>query len=105
MSEWISRHEHDEFAHRIQDEHNRMNKRIGIMEQEIKETNKLIIAVNKLASAIEGMQKEQKEQGERLKKIEQVPADNWKVVKSSILSAIGGVVGTAIVAAVINFIK
>lgn len=105
MSEYITRQEHDEFAKRMEDEHARASKRITIVENEVRESNKLIIAVNKLASAIEGMQRELGQQGERIEKIEQIPADNWKVLKSSILSAIGGVIGTAIVAAIISFVK
>ena len=53
--------------------------------------------------SMEQMVKEQKEQGERLGKLEDVPAKNWNVVKAAVLSAIGTAIGASIVAAVVNY--
>lgn len=105
MSDFIGRHEHDEMVKRMEEEHKRLGKRIATVEEAVKENSKLIIAVHELATSVKNMQEEQKKQGEKLEELEQLPAKNWNTLKSSILAAIGGAVGTAIVAAIINFMK
>lgn len=101
MDEYISRGEHEEFAKRIDAEQARQNKRITAMEDAMKQYVTLTLSVEKMAMSIEQMVKEQKRQGERLEELESAPVKNWNTVKASILSAIGGVIGTAIIAAIV----
>lgn len=101
MDEYISRGEHEEFAKRIDAEQSRQNKRITAMEDAMKQYVTLTLSVEKMAMSIEQMVKEQKRQGERLEELESAPVKNWNTVKASILSAIGGVIGTAIIAAIV----
>ena len=94
----IGRGEHDEFVKRMEEEHTRQNKRIGALEKALENQNKLALSVEKMALNMEQMIKEQKKQGEELEELKSAPAKNWNTVKTSILSAIGGALGTAIIA-------
>ena len=105
MSEYIGRREHDEIVKRMEEEHVRLSKRITTIEEAVKENSKLVLAVHDLATSVKSMQEEQQKQGERLQELEEIPARNWNTLKASILAAIGGAVGTGIVAAIINFMK
>ena len=69
MDSFVIRAEYEEHNRRMEDEHVRLNKRVSKIEQALEENNKLLIAVERLASSMEVMQKEQKEQGERILKI------------------------------------
>lgn len=99
--DYITRYEHDEFAKRMQDEHNRQNKRIKDLEDSFQQMTQLTISVEKLASGVESMVEEQKKQGARLEKLEDVPADNWRTVKVGFLSAIGGALATILLSGII----
>lgn len=66
--------------------------------------NELVLSVNKLAVNMEHMLDEQKEQGERLKKLEVEPLDNAKYYRRQIIGcAITAVVG-AIIGALIGLL-
>lgn len=104
MEDYITRPEHDEYARRMEDEDRRQNKRIELLEENIGQLTNLTISVGKLANSMEGMLAEQKEQGKRLKALEELPVRNWNTVKVAILTAIGTAIGTGIVAAVINYL-
>lgn len=110
MSEYIGRKEHDEMLKRmdaehkrIDDEQQRQNKRLCVLEETVKQFTSLTISVEKMAVSMENMFEEQKKQGKKLDEIENAPAKNWNTLKASVLSAIGGAVGAAIIAAIINF--
>ena len=102
--DYIGRHEHDEFAKRMEEEHERQNKRIGILEETMKQYVTLTISVERLATSIDQMVQEQKRQGEKLEELEKVPVKNWNTLKTAILSAIGGAIGAAIIACVLQFL-
>lgn len=95
MSEYIGRAEHGEFVKRMEDEHNRLNKRVKTLEDSFQQMTNLTLSVEKLAIGVENMVEEQKKQGARLEKLEEVPADNWKTLKIGFLSALGGALATA----------
>ena len=101
MSEYIGRHEHDEFAKRMEDEHIRLNKRVKTLEDSFQQMTNLTLSVEKLAIGVENMVEEQKKQGARLEKLEEVPADNWKTLKIGFLSALGGALATATISTLI----
>ena len=56
--------------------------------------------MERLATNMEGMLKEQERQGERLDKPEGKPGENWNVTVKSILAAIGSAIGGGLVVAI-----
>lgn len=94
MENYISRQEHDEFVKRMQDEHKRIHYRITDTEKKVEKIYDLTSSVERLATSIESMAKEQKEQGERLEELEARDGETWRKVKWYILTlAIGAVAG------------
>ena len=94
MENYISRQEHDEFVKRMQDEHKRIHYRITDTEKKVDKIYDLTSSVERLATSIESMAKEQKEQGERLEELEARDGETWRKVKWYILTlAIGAVAG------------
>ena len=94
MENYISRQEHDEFVKRMQDEHKRIHYRITDAEKKVDKIYDLTSSVERLATSIEAMAKEQKEQGERLEELEARDGETWRKVKWYILTlAIGAVAG------------
>lgn len=90
----ISRAEHEEFRKRIEEENNRQNKRIDILEGNVRQIGTLATSVEKLAVNMESMLKEQEKQGKRLETLEKRDGDKWrKVVETVITVIISGVVG------------
>ena len=94
MENYISRQEHDEFVKRMQDEHKRIHYRITDTEKKVDKIYDLTSSVERLATSIESMAKEQKEQGERREELEARDGETWRKVKWYILTlAIGAVAG------------
>lgn len=94
MENYISRQEHDEFVRRMQDEHKRIHYRITDTEKKVDKIYDLTSSVERLATSIESMAKEQKEQGERLEELEARDGETWRKVKWYILTlAIGAIAG------------
>ena len=63
---FIPRKEHEEFAKRQDEENHRQNRRIGELEETVRQIGVLTSSVEKLASTMESMLKEQEKQGKRL---------------------------------------
>lgn len=94
MNEFIERGEHEEFVKRMEEEHKRQNHRLSIVEKSLEQNNKLLVSVEKLALSMENMQKEQKEQGERLAELESRDGEMWrKTVADIIKILLGGLLG------------
>ena len=104
MNDFISRHEHEEFVKRMEDEDHRQNRRIGDLEDNFRQLNSLTIAVEKLALSMENMLKEQKKQGERLEILEGVPKKNWDSLKYGVIGALASGIGSAIIAMILNYL-
>jgi hypothetical protein len=98
MDEYVTVAVHKEFADKIEREDDRQNKRIGLLEESMKQIYTLNISVEKIAMSIETLTTEIGEQNKRLKAIEDKPAQNW----DKLLWAIGGAFITAIIAMVIK---
>ena len=85
---------HNEYARRMEEEHERQNARISALEKSSKENTKLTIAVEKLALSVQQMVTEQKEQGERLEALENRDGEMWrKVVSYAVTALIGIIIG------------
>ena len=96
MDDYISRREHEEFVRRVEDEEHRQNVRIGNLENQTQIIQSLAMSVDRLATSMDRMAKEQAEQGERLKALEQEPADNWRNVKKTVWTTIASVLAGAL---------
>ena len=97
MENCIGRAEHEEFAKRIDAENTRQNRRIEALEQSVDRFGRIASSVERLATNMEGMLKEQERQGKRLDKLEGKPGENWNVMVKSILTAIGSAIGGGLV--------
>lgn len=92
MESALTRAEHNEFAKRMEDEHTRQNHRIAEIEKTLEQNNQLLIHVERLATSMETMQKEQTNQGERLKKLESRDGEMWRKVVGYVITTILGIV-------------
>ncbi len=91
---YISRMEHKEFCKRMEEEHQRQNKRLELLEENTKQIGDLTVSVGKLAQSIELMVKEQEQQGKRLETLEGRDGEMWrKVVGYGITAAVGLLIG------------
>ena len=70
---------------------------IDQLEENIKVIQELTISVHTLAHDMKQMLDEQRDQGARLDKLEQEPADTWKTVKSTLLTALIGAAAGSLV--------
>lgn len=97
MSDPISREEHEEFVRRMEDEDSRQNRRLELLEQSVQRMNALTASVEKLATNMEQMVKEQEKQGQRLQTLEARDGDMWRTAIKYVLTAlIAGIVGYAL---------
>ncbi len=92
MDEGISRKEHEEFARRQDDENHRQNRRIAELEESVRQIGALTTSVEKLASSMESMVKEQEKQGTRLEILEARDGEKWRRVASHVVTAVVGAV-------------
>lgn len=88
----ISRAEHEEFRRRIEEENDRQNKRLEILEANIVRIEALNVSIEKLALNMESMLKEQVQQGKRLEVLESRDGERWRTVVSYVITAVIGVV-------------
>ena len=84
----------DERMKRVDDENDRQNHRLNLLEKNGETLNELVISVKEMAISIQQMAKELEKQGTRLDKIEDEPADKWRRFTWLIVTAVaGGVIG------------
>ena len=88
MDEYVSRVEDGERQKRIDDENRRQNHRIDKLETLAEQLADMAASIKVMAVSMQGMQAEQKEQGERLKKIEEEPADKWNSLVKTVITVI-----------------
>lgn len=90
----ITRAEHEEFARRIDDWERRQDKRLELLEENVREIGALTTSVEKLAQSVESMVKEQEKQGQRLEALESRDGEKWRKFMGYALSALAsGVIG------------
>ena len=91
MENTISRAEHEEFSLRLAEENERQNKRIELLETNVRELNQLTTSVSKLAESIKSMVKEQEKQGTRLETLENRDGEMWRKAVGYVVTAVIGV--------------
>ena len=99
--EYLTRREHEEFARRmesenarIKDENDRQNKRIGVVEESMKEFNRLALQIERIAVSIQQMT--------RLESIESKPAKRWDALIGGLIGAIAAAIGAAFMAGIVK---
>lgn len=88
MEDYVLKEVHEEFAKRVEDENTRQNHRITLLENNMAQLTQITSAVERLATNMEHMAKEQQDQGERLKTLEGRDGDMWRKVVSYVITAI-----------------
>lgn len=95
----ITRAEHDEFVERIKESHKRLededrrqNHRIDELEETVRQIGALTTSVEKLAVSMEGMLREQEQQGKRLEALEGRDGEMWRKVTGYLITAVIGIV-------------
>lgn len=108
MNTPIERAEHEAFAElmkseneRLREENNRQNHRIDVLENEVREVRSLATSVERLASNMEAMLKEQEKQGLRLAALEQKPAKRWDGIVDKFVAGIVGALAAGLFAGAI----
>lgn len=94
--EYISKSEHLAFKEGIDKENARQNERLNKLEVTVERINDLAVATNKLASTMESMLQEQKEQGQRLRVLEGKDGKKWQETVKILASAVIGALVTFI---------
>ena len=84
----ITRAEHEEFSRRIEDWERRQDKRLELLEDNVREIGALTTSVEKLAQSVESMVKEQERQGKRLEALENRDGEKWRKLMGYALSAL-----------------
>lgn len=101
MENYITRREHEEFSLRIAAEDARQNRRIQLLEDNVRQVNALTVSVEKMAVNMGNMLEEQRKQGERLEALEKEPAEAHRQIRMSVTTALVGAVVGAIAAAIL----
>lgn len=89
---------------RIRDEDDRQNKRIAVIEEDTKAIHKLTASIEKLVIQMQDMLSEQKEQGERIRRLEEEPGNTWDEVKKKAIDTVVGLVAGALATGLIYMI-
>ena len=99
MDAQISRAEHEEFRRlmesenaRLEEENDRQNHRINILEKSVQQISNLAASTEKLATNKENMLKVQEQQGKRLETLESRDGEMWRKVTGHIITAVIGIV-------------
>lgn len=87
----IARAEHEEFRKRLEEENARQDKRIALLEDSVRQTGALTAAVERLATNMENMAKEQDKQGKRLEALENRDGEMWRKVVGYVVTAVIGI--------------
>lgn len=91
-NDYVTKEVHEEFAKRMEEENRRQNERIKLLEGNVRQIGSLTTSVEKLASNMESMVKEQEKQGTRLEALESRDGEMWRKVVAYIVTAVVGIV-------------
>lgn len=87
----ITRAEHEEFCRRIDRENERQNKRLDLLEDDVRQLNNLTASIKELAISVQNMCKEQERQSERLRALEKRDGEMWRKVVGYVITTVIGV--------------
>lgn len=92
MDDYIGRQEHEEFKQRMEDEHKRVNHRLGDLEDTVRQIGELTASVERLAISVEQMAKSQARQEARLEELESRDGEMWRKVSGYVLTTVIGAI-------------
>nr|WP_269141969.1 hypothetical protein [Lientehia hominis] len=82
--------------------------RVGDLEEQTQTIQSLALSIDRLANSMERMAKEQEQQGLRLKKLEDEPAERWNSAKktafTTIVSVVAGALATGLIIVLAQYI-
>ena len=84
----ISREEHEEFVKRMEGDHKRIDKRLALLEESVRQIGALTTSVEKLAMAVEAMGRTLSAQGNRLETLEGRDGKRWRQLMGYVLTAV-----------------
>ena len=87
----IMRAEHEEFVRRMEEEHERQNKRLDFLEKQAEQITDIAMSTKELAISVKQMAEEQREQGNRLEKLEGRDGEMWRKVVGYVITAVIGI--------------
>lgn len=87
----IMRAEHEEFVRRMEEEHERQNKRLDLLEKQTEQITDIAMSTKELAISVKQMAEEQREQGNRLEKLEGRDGEMWRKVVGYVITAVIGI--------------
>lgn len=88
MGDPISREEHEEFVKRMEGDHKRIDKRLALLEESVRQNGALTTSVEKLAVSMEAMGKTLSAQGDRLEALEARDGQRWRQLMGYVLTAV-----------------
>lgn len=92
----MSRSEHDQIVKRIDEHDNRQDKRLQILETDVKNLEKLSASIQDLATNMKYMLEEQINQGKRIEDLEKQDGEMYRKVVGYIITSVVGIVIGAI---------
>lgn len=92
MDQPVTRAEHEEFRRRLEEENKRQDKRIDLLEENVRQVSSLTVSVAKMAQSLEQMVTEQERQGERLEILERRDGEMWRKVMGYMITAVVGII-------------
>ena len=104
MDDYIGRHEFNEAFRRLEEENDRQNHRIQVLEKQQEKNTEIILTIQNLAHSIDTMSKELNSQGQRLEEIEKRPIDTIRQIKKDIISVCVGILAGGMVTAIVQII-
>ena len=87
-NEYVLVQVHEEFAKRVEEENGRQNHRLKELEDALTRITQLVTAVERLATNMEHLEKEQETQGKRLQTLEAKDGQKWQQVVSYVITAL-----------------
>ena len=88
MGDPISREEHEEFVKRMEGDHKRIDKRLALLEESVRQIGALTTSVEKLALSVQTMSKTLAAQGDRLEALEARDGQRWRQLMGYVLTAV-----------------
>ena len=88
LDEYVTRHEYMERIGRSDDKMRDFDRRLSKVEEFGEKLSSMAITMQGMLVTLQSMQKEQTEQGDRLKKIEEQPADKWNSAVKIVLTVL-----------------
>lgn len=90
--EYVTKAEYKEFVRRVEEEHVRMNKRVGGIETTMNQLGDLTLSVKELSVNMKHMIDEIQVQGKKLDVLEGKDGENWRKIANYVLTGIIGII-------------